>query len=219
MTKNQTFTNVRRVLPSYPLYLKHCAYYATQNRAGKSETESDPVRHVTDWAEHVIREQISQHPQYALDPKNIIAWQEKNHTGSFVQRFKEVDGIFNTPDGLLCIEVKASWSKNSFRKGRQQLRETVKMLQQNCRTKVQSLFIVLNCHHLNSELVNPDPMVIENWKSKQDFCLTEEHQFQPTAFQEDTPPVWLIDTEDVNHLVNIYGPPCFDPQEIDSIEY
>jgi hypothetical protein len=196
--------NVHLTSADNRLYRERCAYHATLHRAGKGEREADTGRHVTAWAERVARAILGR--QFEQDGRNIISWEELNAYGHYTRKFKETDGLFKLDQGMLSVEVKASFSQASVRKGRQQINDNLNLLRQ-IRGRFCGLLILFDCSVINPDLVARGPDFVQHLRNSGEYGI-----LQGTDWLLDTSQfnqwLWLLDAPQVEQLMAVYGPPA-----------
>lgn len=196
--------NVRLTGSDNRSYRERCAYHATIHHAGKGEREADVGRHVTAWAERVACAILGR--QFEQDGRNIIAWEELNAYGHYTRKYKETDGLFKLAEGMLSVEVKASMSRASVRKGRQQINDNLNLLRQ-IRGHFSGLLILFDCSQINPDLVAPGPGFLESLRESGEYGLLQGTDWRLDARGFDKW-LWLLDAPQVEQLMAVYGPPA-----------
>lgn len=196
--------NVRLSTKDNRSYRERCAYHATLRRIGSGEREADARRHVTEWAEQVACQIVQQ--QYEQDSRNIISWEELNVYGHYASKHKETDGIFRLDQGSMLLEVKASTSPASIRKGRKQLNENLSLLGQT-RDRFCGMLVLFDCSQLSPDFAAPAQGSIEQLKNSGEYGIVQgiDWTLEPGRFSKW---LWLIDAQGVAQIISRYGPPA-----------
>ena len=185
-------------------YRERCAYHATIRRIESGEKETDARRYVTAWAEQVACRIIRQH--HEQDSRNIISWEELNVYGQYARKHRETDGVFKLDQGSMLLEVKASTSPASIRKGKRQLNENLSVLGQT-RNRFAGMLVLFDCSQLSTEFAAPAQGVIENLKHSGEYGIVHglDWSVDPGRFSKW---LWLVDAKGVEQLMSRYGPPA-----------
>lgn len=196
--------NVRLSSKDNRSYRERCAYHATLRRIESGEKEVDTRRHVTAWAEQVACRIIGQ--QHEQDSRNIISWEELNVYGHYARKHKETDGIFKLDQGSMLLEVKASTSPASIRKGRKQLDENLSLLDQT-RDRFSGMLVLFDCSELSPEFAAPAQGTVEHLKNSGEYGIVQglDWALDPGRFSKW---LWLIDVQGVEQMISRYGPPA-----------
>lgn len=196
--------NVRLSSKDNRSYRERCAYHATLRRIGSGEREADARRHVTEWAEQVACQIVQQ--QYKQDSRNIISWEELNVYGHYASKHKETDGIFRLDQGSMLLEVKASTSPVSIRKGRKQLNENLSLLGQT-RDRFCGMLVLFDCSQLSPDFAAPAQGSIEQLKNSGEYGIVHglDWALEPGRFSKW---LWLVDPQGVEQIISRYGPPA-----------
>ena len=187
-------------------YKERCAYHATLRRIGSGEREADARRHVTEWAERVACQIVQQ--KFVQDNRNIISWEELNVYGHYARKHRETDGVFKLDQGSIFLEVKASTSQASIRKGRQQLHENLKLLNQT-RDRFSGLLVLFDCSQISPDFSAPAQGSIEDLTNSGEYGIVQGNEWtlEPERFNKW---VWLVDAQEVEAIISRYGPPAED---------
>ena len=196
--------NVRLSTKDNRLYRERCAYHATIRRIESGEKEADARLHVTQWAERVACHIVQQH--YEQDKRNIISWEELNVYGHYASKHRETDGIFKLDRGSMLLEVKASTSQASIKKGRQQLHQNLNLLNQT-RDRFSGMLVLFDCSELSPDFSAPVSGAVEHLKNSGEYGVVHglDWNFKPGEFSKW---LWLIDAQGVEQMVSRYGPPA-----------
>ena len=196
--------NVRLSSKDNRSYRERCAYHATLRRIESGEKETDARRHVTAWAEQVACRIIAQ--QHEQDSRNIISWEELNVYGHYASKHKETDGIFKLDQGSMLLEVKASTSPASIRKGRKQLNENLCLLDQT-RDRYCGMLVLFDCSQLSPDFAAPALGSIEQLKNSGEYGIVQgmDWALEPGRFSKW---LWLVDAQGVEQIISRYGPPA-----------
>ena len=196
--------NVRLSSKDNRSYRERCAYHATLRRIGAGEREPDARRHVTEWAEQVACQIVQQ--QYEQDSRNIISWEELNVYGHYASKHKETDGIFRLDQGSMLLEVKASTSPASIRKGRKQLNENLCLLGQT-RDRFSGMLVLFDCSRLSPDFAAPAEGSIEHLRNSGEYGVVQglDWAVEPGRFSKW---LWLVDAQGVEQIIARYGPPA-----------
>ncbi|MEN9489990.1 MAG: hypothetical protein RJA63_439 [Pseudomonadota bacterium] len=196
--------NVRLSSKDNRSYRERCAYHATLRRIESGEKEADTRRHVTAWAEQVACRIIAQ--QHEQDSRNIISWEELNVYGHYASKYKETDGVFKLDQGSMLLEVKASTSPASIRKGKKQLNENLSLLDQT-RDRFSGMLVLFDCSELSPDFAAPALGLIEQLKNSGEYGIVQgmDWALEPGRFSKW---LWLIDAQGVGQMISRYGPPA-----------
>lgn len=196
--------NVRLSSKDNRSYRERCAYHAALRRIESGEREVDTRRHVTAWAEQVACRIIGQ--QHEQDSRNIISWEELNVYGHYARKHKETDGIFKLDQGSMLLEVKASTSPASIRKGRKQLDENLSLLDQT-RDRFSGMLVLFDCSQLSPEFAAPAQGTVEHLKNSGEYGIVQglDWALDSGRFSKW---LWLIDAQGVEQMISRYGPPA-----------
>jgi hypothetical protein len=196
--------NVRLSSKDNRSYRERCAYHATLRRIESGEKEADTRRHVTAWAEQVACRIIAQ--QHEQDSRNIISWEELNVYGHYASKYKETDGVFKLDQGSMLLEVKASTSPASIRKGKKQLNENLSLLDQT-RDRFSGMLVLFDCSELSPDFAAPALGSIEQLKNSGEYGIVQgmDWALEPGRFSKW---LWLIDAQGVGQMISRYGPPA-----------
>ncbi|MDD2728414.1 hypothetical protein [Malikia sp.] len=196
--------NVRLSSKDNRSYRERCAYHATLRRIESGEREADTRRHVTAWAEQVACRIIAQ--QHEQDRRNIISWEELTVYGHYARKYKETDGIFKLDQGSMLLEVKASTSPASIRKGRKQLNENLSLLDQT-RDRFSGMLVLFDCSQLSPEFAAPAQGTVEHLKNSGEYGIVQglDWALDPGRFSKW---LWLVDAQGVEQIISRYGPPA-----------
>lgn len=201
--------NVRLSTKNSRSYRERCAYHATLRRIESGEKEADARRHVTAWAEQVACRIIRQ--QYEQDSRNIISWEELNVYGHYASKHRETDGIFKLDQGSMLLEVKASLSQASIKKGRQQIHANLSLLGQT-RDQFCGMLVLFDCSELSPDFAAPALGSIEHLKNSGEYGVIQgiDWAVEPGRFNKW---LWLVDAQGVEQISSRYGPPaeCIQP--------
>ena len=185
-------------------YRERCAYHATVRRIEAGERGEDARRHVTEWAEQVACRIIAR--DHEQDRRNLVSWEELNVYGHYANRHRETDGVFKLGQGSMLLEVKASASPASIKKGRRQLNQNLSLLSQT-RTPFYGTLALFDCSHLSSEFAAPAPGVMEQFTQSGDYGVVVGIDWA-VDLGRFSKWLWLVDAQGVDELISRYGPPA-----------
>lgn len=196
--------NVRLSSKDNRSYRERCAYHATIRRIESGEREADARRHVTAWAEQMACRMIRQ--QYEQDSRNIISWEELNVYGHYASKHKETDGVFKLDQGSMFLEVKASTSPASIKRGKKQLNENLSLLGQT-RNRFSGMLVLFDCSQLSLDFAAPAQGALESLKNSGEYGIVQgiDWAVDPGQFSKW---LWLVDAQGVEQLISRYGPPA-----------
>lgn len=107
-------------------YRRFLAVNTIQARANSGERTKDPRAELTSIVEEEARQILARN--LFLTEQRVLRWEEDVRS-RYVQRFRELDGVFELRDGTkVIVEVKASASKSSIKKGVAQLNYSLQIL-------------------------------------------------------------------------------------------
>jgi len=113
--------------PDSESYRRHVAQHTSLARMNKGESIPDARATFTQGIEARVREAL--HRVLSPTEYRVLRWEEKTPSNHWIARYRELDGVFETPERTTVIlEVKASTSKSSLAKGLQQLQTATGML-------------------------------------------------------------------------------------------
>ena len=141
----------------------------------------DPQQVVTAWAELSINRLLSKY--YESDDQLIMTWEELGSASSYRRKYKELDGLFKSADGLMYVETKASTSNSSVKKGRSQINENLKML-----------FGVISQEMRDQILTSTEYSIYQG--------ISDIPKIIPA-----TKSMWILDEISVLEMVKQFGPP------------
>lgn len=106
-------------------YCRHMANHTFLAKVNSGAKTPDPRLELTQLVEGRIRQELN----LLLTPTHlrVLRWEEIDQRNRLVVRFRELDGVFETANGItVLLEVKASASKGSLKTGLEQLQSSLK---------------------------------------------------------------------------------------------
>ena len=191
-------------------YLDHCKKIRESKNINRSESTPDRKATISSWIEQSLNKVIG--TRYTKVDTDIITWQELNSYGSYVKRYKEIDGFFKVNDHYILLEVKASISKSNFTKGRSQVNSNLEMVSLIHPNTV-AILALADCRYYDSEFGYALDKVMETLQNGSTYTLTEGLE-PPKILSESKKLLWLINEVEVLQIADAYGPPYdLDPKE------
>ena len=165
--------------------------------------ESDSKQTITAWLERVMTMHISR--VFIHSTCNILTWEELNSFNQYTRKYSEIDGLFNSNDGSLYIEVKASQSKSSLSKGKSQINKNLKLMTLISKNTI-GILVMADCRCFDSSFgFSIEKIEDENTNSTQYKKI--EGLDLPESFNSSHKWLWLLSQEDVHQLATQYGSP------------
>lgn len=107
-------------------YKRFLANKTIQARANSGERTKDPRAELTSIIEEEARRVLAS--DFLSTEQRVLRWEEDVRS-RYVQRFRELDGVFEMRDSTkVILEVKASASKSSIKKGVAQINDSLQIL-------------------------------------------------------------------------------------------
>jgi hypothetical protein len=146
--------------------------------------------------------------KFTQNKKTILTWEELTNTNKYVRKYREIDGVFNSPEGLIHIEVKASLSKSSFKKGKTQISESSKLLSTISPNSI-GILMLADCRCYDPTFGYAKEFIENEMNSSELYKYIEGLKY-PASFRSSSRWLWLLDENDTIELAKIYGPPLED---------
>jgi len=205
--KSITFVNKRD--SQYQEYCRNMSYLRNSNRF---QNESDSKQVITAWLENVVIKFLSK--CYPLDERNILTWEELSSMNIYSRKFKEIDGLFNSGNGQIYVEVKASLSKSSYKRGRAQINENLKLMKM-ISPNITAVLIMADCRYFDPSFGYAKEFIDEKNSNTDVYTLCEGLEGS-IDFSSSNKWIWLLNEQDVKNLTDEFGPPH---HEEESTEY
>ena len=203
--------NTALISRSNPRYVMHCKEQIAIKNSIPKERIADPRQVVTAWAESIVNRLLARH--FEPDDRSILTWEELGTGSTYKRKYKELDGIFKNSDGHLYVETKATTSNSSIKKGKSQINENLQILSR-INPRFSAFLVLCDCHVLDSEFgVMSDEMRL-NILSSNEYSIYEGLANIPKIIPG-TKSIWLINTNAVIDLINLFGSPVDDLNDID----
>lgn len=185
------------------LYQDHCRRMRFIQNCNRFVGEPDFKRVITAWLETVIVKHLS--TIFSHDKRTILTWEELTSTNQYVRKFREIDGLFSSIEGLIYIEVKSSLSKSSFKKGKTQLSENSKLLL-SIDPNIKAILTMADCRGYDPKFGYAREFIDEEMAASKIYKNIEGINF-PKSLGGSHKWLWLLNELSVNELANIYGSP------------
>ena len=208
---NWQIKNIALIPRTNPRYVMHCREQIAIKNSMPKERVVDPQQVVTAWAESSINQLLGKY--YESDDRSILTWEEIGVAGSYRRKYKQLDGHFKTANGPIYVETKASTSNSSFKKGKSQINENLQILS-NINGKFSAFLVLLDCNVLDPSFGVMSEELRQQISSTEEYSVFEGLTEIPQAVPGKKS-IWIIESEGVNELVNIFGPPQEDLNCID----
>lgn len=184
-------------------YLSYCKDMRYQKNINRGETTPDTTLEISKWIEKIINKLISQ--KYKKIEADIITWQELTSYGTYIKRYKEMDGLFEFENGYAILEVKASVSKSSFKRGISQIKSNVDLVSVLC-PNLASILVLADCRRFDKNFgyaIDKVMMLIQN---EMNFSLITG--LDPPVMESESKNIfWIISDGDIEKIAQIYGSP------------
>lgn len=184
-------------------YLEHCRKMKFIQNCNRFIGELDYKQVITAWLEVVIIKHLS--AKFPHDKRSILTWEELTNTNKYIRKYREIDGLFASSEGLIYVEVKASLSKSSYKRGKTQVGENSKLLA-SIDPNLKSILTLADCRCYDPTFGYAKEF-IEDEKNSSELYKSIEGLKYPDSFDESTKWIWLLNEKDVLELSKIYGPP------------
>lgn len=189
----------------------HCREQIVIRNSIPKERVMDSQQLVTLWAESSINQLLGKY--FEKDDRSILTWEELGSSASYRRKYKELDGLFRSSNGLIYVETKASTSNSSFKKGKSQINENLQILS-HLNTRFSALLVLLDCNVLDTSFGVMSEELRTQIHSTEEYSVFEGLAEIP-KLAPGKKSIWIIDGEGVSELVNLFGPPIEDSSDID----
>ena len=106
-------------------YRRHVAHHTFLAKVNSGTKTPDSRLELTQLVEERVRQEMQL--RFSATRFRVLRWEQVDLRNRYVVRFRELDGVFETGNGVtVLLEVKASASKDSLKNGLKQLRAAVK---------------------------------------------------------------------------------------------
>ena len=197
------FRSVSLIDESDSKYQEHCKNMQLIRNCNRFIGEPDYKQVITAWLEAVIIQHLSS--TFIFDKRNILTWEELSNYNQYSRRYREIDGLFSSNDGLIYIEVKASLSKSNFQKGKTQINDNLKLLA-SISKQPRAVLILADCRCFDPTFGYAKEF-IEEKKATSDVYKNIEGMNFPTSLGDSSKWLWLLNQDEVQTLAALYGPP------------
>ena len=195
--------NLALISRNNPRYVMYCREQIDIKNSIPKERIVDPQQVVTAWAELSINRLLSKY--YESDDQLIMTWEELGSASSYRRKYKELDGLFKSADGLMYVETKASTSNSSVKKGRSQINENLQMLS-SIDSKFCALLILCDCHVLDQEFGVMSQEMRDQILTSTEYSIYQGISDIPKIIPA-TKSMWILDEISVLEMVKQFGPP------------
>lgn len=195
--------NTTLISRSNPRYAMHCREQIAFKNSIPKERVVDPQQVVTAWAESSINRLLAKY--YESDDRSILTWEELGAGGSYRRKYRELDGLFKSANGLLYVETKASTSNSSIKKGSSQINENLQMLS-GIISAFSALLVLCDCQVLDQEFGVMSPEMNAQILTSNEYSIFQGITDIPKIIPK-TKSMWIIDESSVLELVKLFGPP------------
>ena len=170
---------------------------------------------ITAWLEQKVIEHVSR--KFLYDRRRILTWEEITSMNQYSRKYKEIDCLFNSDDGLLYMEVKASLSKSSYKRGKTQINDNSKLLSL-VNDKVKSILVMADCRCFDPTFGYAKEFIDANADTSERYELIHGLGY-PESWSASDKWLWIIDQKDVLELAKVYGPPQEDKDKDEFEDY
>lgn len=119
---------------------RHNEHHAYLSRVNSKERAHDEKFEVTQLVEELVRQELALH--FTATKYRVLRWEQLDSSNRYGVHYRELDGVFKLDNGYtVLLEVKASASKTSLKKGLQQLRSVINIATQT-NQKIIGLLVV-----------------------------------------------------------------------------
>jgi len=184
-------------------YQEHCSKMRFINNSNRFSGDFDYKQVITAWLEQKIIQHVSR--KFIYDKRCILTWEEITSMNRYSRKFKEIDCLFSSDDGPLYMEVKASLSKSSFKRGKTQINENFKLLSL-VNNKTKSILVMADCRCFDSSFGYAKEFIDSDTDTSARYKLIHGLGI-PEAWSGSDKWLWLLDQKDVLELAKVYGPP------------
>ena len=191
---------------NYQEYCKNLKFIKNCNRF---IGEPDYKQVITAWLEDVIVKHLSR--KFTHDSRSILTWEELSRTNQYVRKYREIDGLFTSSEGLIYVEVKASLSKSSFKRGKTQVNENFNLLA-TIDQNLKAILTMADCRCYDPTFGYAKEYIDEEKTSSELYKDIEGLNF-PESFAGSNKWLWLLSETDVADMANAYGPPQEDQMQ------
>jgi hypothetical protein len=184
-------------------YQEYCRKMKLMKNCNRYLGEPDHKQVITAWLETVIVKHLS--TKFTHDNRSILTWEELSNTNQYVRKYRELDGLFASTEGLIYVEVKASLSKSSYKRGMTQLIENSKLLS-SIKPNLKAILTMADCRCYDPTFGYAKEFIEEEVTSSK-ICKKIEGIKYPESFDSTSKWLWLLSEMDINVLAKMYGPP------------
>ncbi len=96
--------NIALISRNNPRYVMHCREQIAIRNSIPKERVMDSQQLVTLWAESSINQLLGKY--FEKDDRSILTWEELGSSASYRRKYKELDGLFRSSNGLIYVETK-----------------------------------------------------------------------------------------------------------------
>lgn len=199
----ERFNSVNLISRTDRHYQDHCRKMSFIKNCNRFVGTPDSKQVITSWLEAVIVKHLSK--KFTHDNRSILTWKELSSNNQYFSKYREIDGLFSSPQGLIYIEVKASLSKSSFNRGKIQVNENFRLLSK-LEPNLMAILVMADCRCYDPTFGYAKDY-IEKENTSNVLYKNIEGLNYPKSFYDASNWLWLLNETDVTELANIYGPP------------
>ena len=192
-------------------YQEHCKKNKFIRNCNRYFGEPDYKKVITFWFETVIVKHLSS--KFSHNKRSILTWEELSNRNQYVRKYREIDGLFTSSEGLIYVEVKASLSKSSYKRGKTQVSENLILLS-SIDPHIKAILIMGDCRCYDPSFGNAKEYIEAKLPSSEIYKNIEGLKC-PESFSGASKWLWLLNQMDVTELAKMYGP----PQEDEILDY
>lgn len=184
-------------------YQEHCKRMKFIRNCNRFIGETDYKQIVTFWLEAVIVKHLSK--RFNPDKRSVLSWEELTSVNKYVRKYREIDGIFASTNGLIYLEVKASLSKSSYKRGKTQVNENLKLLA-SIDPNIKAVLAMADCRCYDPTFGFAKDFIEEQNTHSETYKIIEGLSY-PDSFSDERKWLWLLNDMDIVELAKMYGPP------------
>jgi len=184
-------------------YQEHCRKMKFIKNCNRYIGVPDYKQVITSWLETVIIKLLK--AKFSHDKRSILTWEELTNRNQYVRKYREIDALFSSSAGLIYIEVKASLSKSSYKRGKTQVSENSNLLL-SIDPNVKAILVMADCRCFDPSFGYAKEFIEEKMPSSKIYRNIEGLKY-PDSFDSTSKWLWLINQIDVTELAKIYGSP------------